>query len=46
MELFDRLSLMLGLYAGEHEFFEGMELPAYTVGTNDFEIIGQIRIRL
>lgn len=46
VELFDRLTLMLGLYAGEHEFFEGMELRGYTLGANDFEIIGQIRVRL
>ena len=46
VELLDRLSLMLGIYAGEYEFAEGLESPKYTLGANDFEIIGQIRIRL
>ena len=46
LNLKDRVSLILGIYAGEREFFGSMEGSSYTIGSHDFDIIAQVRIHL
>lgn len=46
LNIMDRVTLMMGIYAGEHELFGPMDYHNYTIGSNDFDIIGQIRINL
>ncbi len=46
LNLKDRVSLILGIYAGEHELFGSMEGGSYSIGSHDFDIIAQVRIHL
>lgn len=46
LSIMDRVTLILGIYAGEHELFSPMEFSNYTIGSKEFDIIGQIRINL
>lgn len=46
LNLKDRVSLIIGIYAGEHELFSTMGGSNYTIGSNDFNIIAQLRIHL
>jgi len=46
VNIMDRVSLILGIYAGEHDLFGEIQGRSYTIGSNDFDIIGQIRINL
>lgn len=46
LNIMDKVSLIIGIYAGEHELFSSMEGSNYTIGSKEFDIIGQIRINL
>jgi Type IX secretion system membrane protein PorP/SprF len=46
LSFMDRVTLILGIYAGEHELFGPVESTKYTIGSKEFDIIGQIRVNL
>lgn len=46
LNIMDRVSLMLGVYAGEHELFGDIDRGTYIIDFNDFKIIAQIRVNL
>lgn len=46
LNFMDRVSLILGIYAGEHELFGPVQNSDYTLGSREFDIIGQIRVNL
>ena len=46
LNIMDKVSLMLGIYAGEHELFGPTDNSNYTIGSAEFDIIGQIRVNL
>ena len=46
LNILDRVTLMMGIYAGEHELFGPIDNSNYTIGSKEFDIIGQIRVNL
>ena len=46
LNILDRATLILGIYAGEHALFSSVMHPDYRIGRNEFQIIGQIRVNL
>ena len=46
LNIMDRVSLMLGVYAGEHDLFDNIDYGSYIIDFNDFKIIAQIRVNL
>jgi len=46
LNLKDRVSLILGIYAGEHELLGPIQGSSYTIGSNEFDIIAQVRIHI
>lgn len=46
LNIMDRVSLIMGIYAAEHELFDAIHRASYAINFGDFEMIGQIRINL
>jgi len=46
LNIMDRVSLMLGIYSGEHDLFDDIDNGNYIIDFNDFKIIAQIRVNL
>ena len=46
LNIMNRVTLMIGIYAGGNELFGPLDYANYTIGSMGFEIIGQIRVNL
>ena len=46
VNILDKVEVILGLYGGEHDLFDSMDRSAYLIGSNGFELMGLVRIKL